>query len=586
MKRVLAETLAVPNSAAMQRVARRRLLLAGVLASSCFMAIAVQVTSLAAAGGKSAGMAQASVGIVNNNSKGTAPFAARSALRGDILDRNGNLLATSVPVIKLSANPTEILDAGEAAAKLATVLHGQTEQEILEKLQAKNKDSELHPRLTPRQYEQVMELGIPGLHMRETHARLYPNGRTAAHILGQVDKDGRATAGLEAGMDSKLQAGMPVTLALDAGVQQILTREIQNQINAFDAIGGVGVLMKISTGEIFAITSLPEYDPNHYNAADESAKFNRATKGVYEMGSTFKAINTAMALDSGLFNATDMIDVVSPLAVGRFRIRDYHPESKPLNLAEVMVVSSNIGSARIADRLGAEYQQKYLKKLGLTEPLALEIPETGRPLVPTPWRRTNLMTVSFGHGISVTPVHMTAAMATLLGDGSLVKPSLLKGGRQDPFREIITTPQTSRTLRAIMRQVVKHPRGTANFAETPGYPMAGKTGTAEKTVNGGYNKKANIVSFIGAFPAHQPAYALLIMIDEPKPQKHSHGFATAGWVAAPVAKRFIQQAAPLLGVLPIDEKAPHIRQSLMLEMPELNKKQTDTKTEGAQHAAF
>jgi cell division protein FtsI (penicillin-binding protein 3) len=266
--------------------------------------------------------------------------------------------------------------------------------------------------------------------------------------------------------------------------------------------------------------------------------------------------------------------------VGRFPIRDYHPEKMPLNVAEVLIVSSNKGSARIADRLGAELQQEYFKQMGFFKAAPLEIPEIGTPLIPSRWGRAEIMTVSYGHGISITPVHLTSAVATTVGSGVVISPTLIKRTAPNDFDVQLFSPDTSAQIRAMMRRVVSHPRGTANFADIDGYAVAGKTGTSEKTNGNGYNKKANITSFVSVFPAHDPKYVVFAMIDEPKPQKHSANYATAGWVAAPVGGRIIQRIAPLLGVHPVDENSPEIRRSLMLELPELNKE------EEAKHASF
>ncbi len=277
-----------------------------------------------------------------------------------------------------------------------------------------------------------------------------------------------------------------------------------------------------------------------------------------------------MALDSGVFDATDMVDVVSPLRVAGRTKNDYKKEKQPHNVAEVMVVSSNKGSARIADKLGADIQQKYLSSLGLLNRLSLEIPEVATPIIPAPWQRVSTMTVSYGHGISVTLAHLAAAVSTTIGDGTRVHPSLVKGGVKKDYEERVFSHETVRQVRAIMRRVVTHKRGTGKFANIEGYVVGGKTGTSEKIVDGRYVNNLNIASFLAAFPAHDPQYVVIAMVDEPKGQKFSHYYATGGWVAAPAVGAFIRRAAPLLNVAPVDETSPKIRPYLEVNSPQLD----------------
>ena len=463
----------------------------------------------------------------------------------------------------------------EATAKLHDILPQLSEEEIFSRITRKGRFVELSWRVSPATYARALERGVVGVYGRKRITRFYPQRHEAAHIIGLVNKDNQGLIGIEAGLNDRLAKGEDVHLSIDIAVQAMLREEIQNQINTFEALGGAGVVLDVQTGELVAAVSLPEYDNNHYADATTEQRFNRATKGTYEMGSTFKILNTAMALESGRFNINDKIDVVSPLWVGRFPIRDYHPEKKPLNVAEVMVVSSNKGSARIADALGAETQQHYLKQLGLLNRLELEIPEVASPQVPQVWRRSTLMTVSYGHGISVTPTHLAAAIATTLGDGNKVRPSLIKGGVVKDYEEKIFSTETIRNVRAIIRNVITHQRGTGKKANARGYVVGGKTGTSEKTKVGGYHKDLNIASFAAGFPAHDPRYVVVVMVDEPKPQKFNFGFTTGGWVAAPAVKEFISRAAVLLNVSPSDEKSPEIRRLLEVNLPQLDAEVTN-----------
>jgi len=537
-------------------VARQRLVLAGSLGMAFFILIAMQVVSLA--------MVEARAGAYKMSSDDVP-------IRGKVYDRKGRVLATSLPAFMLYADPAEVMNPYEATLQLAELLPGLTEEEIFAKLTQKGRFSEISWKVSPATYAKTLKAGIVGVYGRKRITRFYPHRQEAAHILGAVNKDNIGIAGIEAGMQDRLIRGEDVHLSIDVAIQSILRQEITEQITKFEAIGGAGIVMDIATGEIIAMVSLPDYDANYLADASKESLFNRATKGVYELGSTFKIFNTAMAIDSGVFSLDDMIDVVSPLRVGRFSIRDFHPEKTPLNVAEVMVVSSNKGSARIADTLGPELQQRYISALGLTSPLPLEIPEVAAPIVPLRWKRAEVMTISYGHGLSVTPTHLAAAIATTIGDGTRVVPSLMKGGAASPISEEVFSEKTVRQIRPIMRRVVTHPRGTGKKADARGYSVGGKTGTSEKiSAAGGYSRKANIASFVGAFPSHAPRYVVMVMVDEPKGQKFSFNYATGGWVAAPAVGRFINRSAPMLDVAPVNEKSPEIRQIMMVNLPQLD----------------
>lgn len=487
--------------------------------------------------------------------------------RGTIKDRNGKVLATSLPVMILHADPALMLDPFETAAALAPLLPKWSEERLIQKFAKKTRYIELDRRLTPQRRAQIMQLGLPGIAMTPTKTRIYPHGHEAAHILGAVDVDGRGIAGIEKEFDDKLTAGQSVTLSVDVGVQAIVRSEIQKQIDKFEAIGGAGLVLDMKTGELLAITSLPDFNPNHFGNAIDDARFNRATKGVFEMGSIFKVLNTAIALESGAADMGHSYQVSKPIFIGGHRIADFHQSNRDLSLSEVLVYSSNIGSARIAELIGKTTQREYMSRLGLLERLSLELPEVSRPLVPSRWERSELMTISFGHGLSVTPVHASAAISAAAGDGIYRPPTLIK---RDPLQTRIETRIFSeehvKAVRSMMRLVVSHKAGTGNFAEAPGYLVGGKTGTAEKVVNGAYDKSKNMVSFVGTFPAHDPAYLIFVMVDEPKPQKFSGYYATAGWVAAPAVREIVEKIAPKLGVLPVDETAPEIRQNLVTDI--------------------
>jgi cell division protein FtsI (penicillin-binding protein 3) len=376
-------------------------------------------------------------------------------------------------------------------------------------------------------------------------------------------------------MDALLAAGNDVSLSIDLGIQAVMEREIKSQIDRFEAIGGAGVLIDIRSGELLAVASFPNFNPNSFSLANDDALFNRATKGVYEMGSTFKVLNTAIALETGASTIDQRYEVSKPLRISRFTITDYHPYTRPLNVPEILVYSSNIGSALMADAVGADTQRAYMQRLGLLNRLEMKLPETSQPLLPSHWRRTTTATVSYGHGLSVSLVHLASAIATASGNGQFIQPTLIKRAvGETPMQIRVFSEDTARAVRSMMRLVVSHKDGTGNFAEARGYMVGGKTGTAEKITKDGYDKKANITTFVATFPVHDPRYVLAILIDEPKGQKHSFGYATAGWVVAPAVRRIVEQVAPNLGVLPVDEQSPSIRQKLMLEFKIGNKEAT------------
>ncbi|MEC8672139.1 MAG: penicillin-binding protein 2 [Pseudomonadota bacterium] len=541
-----------PDPARSRRIAEVRLVLSAAVVLMVFAAIAARVLLLA-------------TDEANARTAGMIPLPP--AERGQILDRKGRLLATNLPITVLHADPKEIMDPRDAARRLAPLLPRHDEEALVRLLTKKTRYVELDRKLTPARHADILGLGIPGVYFRRSTLRSYPSGKLAAHILGQVDKDNNGLAGLEKSLDARLAAGTDITLSIDAGVQAVVAREIAAQMAQFEAIGGAGVMLDIASGEVVAMVSLPDYNPNHFARIDDDARFNRATLGLYEMGSTFKVLNTAIALEAEATTLDRRYEVSKPLRLGRFAIRDFHMYDWDLSVPEILVLSSNIGSARMAAEIGAEAQQFFLRRLGLFDRMSLEIPELATPQTPRNWRKTEIATVSYGHGMTVTPLHLASAISAASGSGMWVEPTLLsRGGGKPPMGERIFSEETTSAVRSMMRLVVKHPDGTGNFAEAKGYMVGGKTGTSEKiNPDGGYFRDRNIASFAATFPVHDPRYVLVVMVDEPKGQKHSYGYATGGWVAAPAARRIIEHTAPLLGIHPVDENSPEIRQKLRLD---------------------
>ncbi|WP_420564616.1 peptidoglycan D,D-transpeptidase FtsI family protein [Thalassobaculum sp.] len=537
-------------------IGRNRLILAGCLLTLAFTAVAGRVVELSA---------------LRDHNEPTVPTAAADAAlqtgRADIVDRNGLLVATSLRTPSLYADPTEVLDAARAARRLTTVLTDLPVAEVEAKLRANRRFVWLKRSLTPHEQYRVNALGIPGLHFMDEWKRIYPQSSLMAHVVGFTDIDDRGISGVERSFDEVLRDGRePLHLSIDLRIQHIVRQELAHQISIFEAIGGTGVVLDVNTGETVAMVSLPDFDPNMAAEMSEDQRFNRATLGVYEMGSTFKIFNTAMALDAGTVTLSDGYDATKPIKIARFTINDFHGENRWLSVAEIFKYSSNIGSVKMAMDVGTERQKEFMGRMGMLEPMSLELPERGYPLVPSPWRPINTMTISFGHGLSVSPMHLAAGVATVV-NGGIKRPTTLLKTNGRVLGEEVLKPSTSQAMRKLMRLVVMD--GTGRNADAEGYLVGGKTGTAEKAGGGrGYARKSLLSSFVAAFPVNDPKYVVLVMVDEPKGQKFSHGYATGGWVAAPAVKRIVERAAPLLGVAPVDMDAPEIRRDLLVDLPD------------------
>ncbi|KXJ56247.1 MAG: penicillin-binding protein [Thalassospira sp. Nap_22] len=484
--------------------------------------------------------------------------------RADIVDRNGMLLATDLPTNSLYADARVVKAPVESADLLLTVLPDLDRDSLIRHLSSRKAFVWLRRNLTPEQQYDVNSLGIPGLNFQREERRVYPHGRLLSHVLGFTDIDNNGIAGAEREFDNELRINNgPLELSLDTRVQYALAEEVENAMETYSAVGAAGLVMDVYTGEVVAMTSLPNFDPHRPGQAPADARFNRSTLGVYEMGSVFKLFNTAIALETGTSTLNSVYDATEPLAIGGFRIRDYHGENRWLTLPEILVHSSNIGSARMAMAFGGETQQKYLKKLGMLDKPQIELPEVGGPLVPNPWRDINTMTISFGHGLAVTPLQVVSGISTLV-NGGIRRPATILKQDGAPAGERVFSQKTSELLRRLMRLVVTD--GSGKNAEVAGYFLGGKTGTSEKLVNGRYVKNARMSTFVAAFPMQDPKYVVLVTLDEPKGTKETYGFATAGWVSAPAVGKVVTRIAPLLGIEPANAKAPEIEQALQIEL--------------------
>lgn len=521
-------------------VGRTRLLVTGFVFALAFLGVAGRLVDLSL------------FGAAAEPARAAAPSADElRPTRAAILDRNGEILATTLPVASVYANPHEIRDPALAARRLAEALPEVDAGQVAERLAEDRSFVWIKRHVSPREMAAVNRLGIPGVRFQREEKRVYPHGALVSQVVGLTDIDGHGIAGVESAEDGLLADGRtPVELSLDLRIQYILAEELAAAMETFSGIGAAGLVVDAHSGEILSMVSLPSFDPSDPGAASPDARFNRASLGVYEMGSVFKLLTAAMALDAGTVRLTDGYDVTHPIRVGRFRITDYHPIKGTISVPEIIMHSSNIGTVHMAMEAGTERLLAFYDALGLTRAARYELPESGQPLLPSPWREVNTMTASYGHGIAVSPLQLVRAISAVANGGELPPLTLL---RREPGEEVATTrvltEETSRQMRWLMRLVVE--KGTGSKADAPGYLVGGKTGTADKlSGSGGYARDKRIASFVGAFPMDDPQYVIFAMVDEPKGIKATYGYATGGWVSAPVVGRVVERIAPLLGIAP------------------------------------
>ncbi len=487
-----------------------------------------------------------------------AARAARIPARAEIRDRNGVLLATNVQVLSLTADPSELPDPDAAAELLAARLAGVEAAELKRRFTVGRRFAWVKRELTPAEQRAVLELGLPGLDFRTSQRRLYPQRRLAGHVLGFTGVDNQGLAGIELAMDRRLrETTEPLITSLDIRVQEVVRANLLRAYRRFRAIGACAIVLDARSGELLSLVSLPDFDPNAYERATPAERENRCTGGVYELGSLFKVITAAMALESGEVGLHDRFNASEPIRIGRNRIGDDHAKARWLTVPEIFAFSSNVGTVQMAFAAGgAERQQAFLERLGMTRPLEIELVQRGRPLLPRRWIDIVSATVSFGHGIAVTPLHFAAAVAGLSVDGVRVTPTLLRRDappEAPPVR--LVSERTVRDLRWLMWLVVE--KGTGTKARLPAYLIGGKTGTADKPGERrrGYDGEAVIASFVGVFPMEDPRYVVLVTLDDPKGDEGTFGFRYGGWTAAPVVATIVDRIGPLLGVPPSDPEA-------------------------------
>jgi cell division protein FtsI (penicillin-binding protein 3) len=489
--------------------------------------------------------------------------------RGDIVDRNGDPLARTIDAWTIAVHPSKVIgDKLALARRLAELMPEYSEEQYFGLLKSGKPFFYLRRRASPALVEAVNAIGEPGLAIQREPDRLYPQTTLAAHVIGYTDVDGHGVAGMERAFDQYLSdpatRGQPLVLSVDSRVQQALEHELLDAMTHFSAIGAAGVVMDVHSGEVLAMTSLPQLNPNAAGQGSDDARFNRATLGVYELGSTFKPFTVAMAMDSGIIKSFGKIyNCPQELHVYGHVVHDTHPYGRTCTVAEIMKESSNIGTAQIADQVGAERQKAFLGKMGFLAPVRIELKERGRTLTPgTRWGPFETMTVGFGHGIAVTPLHLATGYATLFNGGVYHPATLLKVGRDHPVPRGVRvfSEDTSYKMRALLRLVVT--QGTGRKADAPGYRVGGKTGTAEKLLNGHYTSTAVVTSFAGVFPMDEPRYVMVMMLDDPKATAETYGFHTAAWNIGPAFGVAVSRIAPLLGVHPDKGREPDMSQVL------------------------
>ncbi len=484
--------------------------------------------------------------------------------RPDIVDRNGVVLATDISVASLFSDPRKIIDMEEAVELISTTLPDVNAADLRKKLSAPGRAFVwIKRQVSPEERDAVYNLGIPGVGYVNERKRVYPQGRLAAHTVGYVDVDTKGIAGIEKYLDNEgaiytaslaepsRPISAPAQLAMDVQVQHVLVDELSKAIVKFKAIAGGAILMDIRTGEVIALASLPDFDPNAESKNFGQHQQNQMLSGVYELGSVIKAVTFAMAFDYGTVTMTSRYDARFPLVIGNARISDFHAQRRVLTVPEIFTNSSNIGTAKMALDVGIEQHQEFLQRVGLLDRLLTEVPETAKPLLPKRWGRLVSATASFGHGFAVQPLQGLSVVTGILNDGNMVPPTFMRRSKEeaDVLGKRIIKFSASKNMQELFR--LNATNGTASKADVPGYRVGGKTGTAEKVVNGRYSKDKRLASFIGAFPMEEPHYAILVMLDEPKATPETYGFATSGWNAVPTAANIIARIAPLLDVAPV-----------------------------------
>ncbi len=522
---------------------RGRLRVVGVVFALAFLSIALRLIDMVAWQAEGPQTASA------------APAVTRAS-RADIVDRHGVVLATNLRVPSVHADPSKLFDKADAARRLAAILPGVDAAELQRRFESSRRFAWIKHRITPEEQRAVLELGLPGVGFSDAEHRVYPKGNLASHVTGFVNIDGNGQAGIERSQQDRLMSGEgPLALSLDLRIQQIARQELLEAHHRFRSIGANALVLDMLTGELLAMVSLPDFDPNRIGRPDRIEYLNRNLAEVYELGSVFKILTIAAALDTGKVELKDRFDATGKLVIGRYRIGDDHAKNKWLSVSEIFEYSSNIGTARMAFAAGgAPVLEGFFRKVGLYDPPAIEITEVVRPRTPRKWAEVTVATTSFGHGIAVTPLQFVDAVGGLVRDGTHVPATLLKREADAiPPRTRYISEETAALLRWLMWLVVEH--GTGTRAKLDSYEIGGKTGTAEKPKGGRYSLDSVLASFVAAFPINDPRYMVFVSLDEPKGDAGTYGLRYGGWTAAPVVSAIIDRIGPILGVPPSGDAA-------------------------------
>ncbi len=487
-----------------------------------------------------------------------------AAARPDILDRNGEVLATDVKVMSIFAEPRRLIDKDEAVELLTAVLPDVNAAELRKKLGSRKGFVWVKRAVTPKEQQEVFHLGLPGVGFLPENKRVYPNGPIAAHVLGFANLDGVGISGLEKYIDTQGLSDLtsmgfkvaaddlkPVTTSLDLRATYAVRDELEKGIARFKAKNGAAAILDVNTGEVIAMASLPDFDPNQPADALDPNRINRLSVGVYEMGSTFKALTIAMGLQLNKVTLRSVVDARNSLQYGRFTIHDFHAEHKMMTVPEVFYHSSNIGAAKIAMMCGIDAHQTFLRSMGQLTRLRTELPESAEPLIPKHWGMLNTITIAFGQGINVAPLQSLMAVGALANGGLLVTPTFLKRSVEDAQKDAprVIRPEVSEAIRYVMR--LNAEVGSARNANIPGYFIGGKTGTADKLVHGHYDHDKVFTTFMAVLPADKPKYLFLTLMDEPQAIPGTYGYHTAAWNSGDVTGKIIERVAPLLGLPPM-----------------------------------
>lgn len=533
-------------------LARNRIILVMALFTLGFMSLAVKLISIGVF------QANGSTGYQSANVNGSLLMA-----RADITDRNGVVLATNLKTPSLGVHPRLIEDAELLSYKIAEILPGLKRVNVMENLTSDAPHAWIKRQLTPKQMFEINKLGEPGLVFSDAEKRIYPHGNLVSHVLGSVGFENKPTAGVELYYNDQLSDPMrseePLMLSIDIRLQHILNQELKTYSEMFSAKGAAGLILDVGTGEILALSSLPDFDPNEYISANDPRRFNQILQGAYELGSGFKTFTIASGLDNGVVDLSAGFDASKPVRVSGFTIHDDHAKNRWLNVPEIYVYSSNIGTLKLAQEIGVERQKAFFEKLGLFRKTDVEVFEVARPILPRQWGPTELVTTAYGHGIAVTPMHLASGVAAMVNGGRLNPATLMRKDASDVEKVLFGSEQaqvisqdTSEIMRNLMHLVVEY--GTGKSAKVDGYLIGGKTGTANKAAEEGDGfrgyKKEIISSFISVFPIDKPKYIVFAMLDEPNGIEETFNMASGGWTAAPLVGNIIRRMGPLMGIEP------------------------------------